>query len=409
MCPRRTGAGVTHRPPWILPVIVVSQFAGTSIWFSGNAVLGELMKSLPSAPPLSGWITGAVQLGFIAGTLVFAIFSVADRHSPRWVFLLCAAAGALSNLLIAAAAATLPGLLILRFATGFFLAGIYPVGMKIAAGWYARGLGNALGFLVGALVLGTAFPHLLRSTLESLPWQAVMFVSSGVCLSGGLLMALLVPDGPYLTAAAPFNPRAVATLLIRHRQLRDAATGYFGHMWELYTLWAFIPMFLGVYASTRPGAALNLPAWSFAIIAMGTLGCIVGGLVSVRYGSRRVAQLQLAISGLCCLVSPMVFAASPKLFTAFMLLWGVTVVGDSPQFSTIVARSAPQELVGSALTLVNCIGFSITVVSLALVQWLASVLPLQYVLVVLTPGPAVGLIAMGSWTASKPPAEATER
>ncbi len=388
-------------------MIVVSQFAGTSIWFSGNAVLGELMRTLPSAPPLSGWITGAVQLGFIVGTLVFAILSIADRHSPRWVFLLCAAAGALSNLLTAAAATHLASLLALRFVTGFFLAGIYPVGMKIAAGWYARGLGNALGFLVGALVLGTAFPHLLRSTLEALPWQTVMFVSSGVCLSGGLLMALLVPDGPYRTAAPPFHPRAVATLLVRHRQLRAAATGYFGHMWELYTLWAFIPLFLSAYASNRPDEPLSLPAWSFAIIAMGSLGCVLGGLVSIRYGSSRVATVQLAASGLCCLLSPVLFAASPELFLAFMLLWGTTVVGDSPQFSAMVARTAPQALVGSALTLVNCIGFSITVVSLALVQWLATVLPIQYVLVVLTPGPAVGLIAMGPLAASRSAAEET--
>ena len=382
-----------RRPIWILPVIVLSQFAGTSIWFSGNAVLGELTRAWSTTAPLSGWVTGAVQLGFIAGTLVFALLSIADRHSPRKVFLLCAAAGALANLVTVIAGANLTGLLVLRFATGFFLAGIYPVGMKIAAGWYAKGLGSALGFLIGALVLGTAFPHLLKGSLEAFPWQTVMAVSSGVCLLGGLLMALLVPDGPYLAQAPPFDPQAVATLF-RHRQLRAAATGYFGHMWELYTLWAFVPLFLGAWASQRPDVTLNVPAWSFAIIGIGGLGCAAGGLLSVRYGSARVAAVQLALSGACCLLSPLVFTVSPLPFLAFMLLWGTTVVGDSPQFSTIVARTAPTELVGSALTLVNCIGFSITVVSLALLQWLATLLPVQYLLLVLALGPIVGLVSM---------------
>jgi MFS family permease len=384
---------MTRRPPWILPIIVISQFAGTSIWFSGNAALPELMRGWTSTSSISGWVTGAVQLGFIAGTLVFAFFSIADRCSPRWVFLTCAAAGSLANLLTALAAGGLVSLLGLRFAAGFFLAGIYPVGMKIAAGWYEKGLGNALGFLIGALVLGTAFPHLLRGGLESFPWQAVMMASSGVCLLGGLLMALLVPDGPCLSPAPRFDPEAVMTLF-RHRMLRAAASGYFGHMWELYTLWAFIPLYLGAYVSQRPDLSLNISVWSFAVIGIGCLGCIAGGLLSVRFGSARIAIVQLTISGLCCLLSPFIFAAPPTLFLFFMLVWGTAVVGDSPQFSAIVARTAPKELVGSALTLVNCIGFSITVVSLSLVQWLAAMLPTQYLLLVLALGPAAGLVAM---------------
>ena len=374
-------------------MIVFTQFAGTSIWFTGNAVLAELMRGWSMSTPLTGWVTGAVQLGFIAGTLVFAVFSISDRYSPRKVFLICATAGASSNLLTAIMATNLANLLILRFVTGFFLAGIYPVGMKIAAGWYEKGLGSALGFLIGALVLGTAFPHLLKGGLEALPWQAVMVVSSAVCLLGGLLMALLVPDGPYLASAHRFDPKAVATLF-RHRQLRAAATGYFGHMWELYTLWAFVPIYLGAFASSRADVTLNIPVWSFAVIGIGSLGCTAGGLLSIRYGSTRVAMVQLALSGLCCLCSPLMVALSPVLFLAFMLVWGTAVVGDSPQFSAIVARSAPRELLGSALTLVNCIGFSITVVSLSLVQWLATLLPVQYLLPVLAIGPAVGLVSM---------------
>jgi MFS family permease len=382
-----------RKPIWILPVIVFSQFAGTSIWFSGNAILTELLSAGAAGSSISGWVTGAVQLGFISGTLVFAFFSVSDRFSPRIVFLLCTLAGAIFNLSIVYTDTSLCALLLLRFSTGFFLAGIYPVGMKIAAGWYEKGLGNALGFLIGALVLGTAFPHLLKGGFASLPWQSVMAVSSGVCLFGGLLMALLVPEGPYLKTAPSFDPRAV-TSLFRSRMLRAAALGYFGHMWELYTLWAFVPIFLGAYISQNPDVLLNLPLWSFAIIGIGSLGCIVGGRISMRHGSAVVAAGQLAVSGLCCLLSPLIFALPPQLFLSLMLLWGITVVGDSPQFSAMVARTAPGELVGSALTLVNCIGFSITVVSLAVAQWIAALVPAQYLLLVLVVGPIFGLFAM---------------
>lgn len=385
--------GVNRRPPWTLPVIVFSQFAGTSIWFSGNAVLAELMELWSATSPMAGWITSAVQLGFIAGTLVFSLFAVSDRFSPRRVFLLCTVAGALSNLLIALAGNSPAWLLTFRFITGVFLAGIYPVGMKIAAGWYEKGLGNALGFLIGALVLGTAFPHLLKGGLSPVPWQWIIFLSSGVCLLGGLLMFLLIPDGPYRVSTTGFDPLAVVTLF-RHRQLRAAAFGYFGHMWELYTLWAFVPVFLTGYLSRVPGISLNVPLWSFWIIAIGSVGCSVGGLVSARVGSAQVAFILLVVSGACCLLSPLFFLASPALFLPLMLLWGMAVVGDSPQFSTIVARTAPRQLVGSALTLVNCIGFSITVVSLSLAQWISSVVNPQYLLVMLAAGPVMGLLWM---------------
>jgi MFS family permease len=382
-----------RRPAWTLPIIVFAQFAGTSIWFSGNAVLAELMQRWPSPSSMAGWVTSAVQLGFIAGTLIFAILAISDRYSPRWVFLLCAVAGALFNLLTSLANTGPTGLLVLRFTTGFFLAGIYPVGMKIAAGWYEKGLGNAMGFLIGALVLGTAFPHLLKGVLSALPWQTVIISSSGVCLIGGLLMAVLIPDGPYLVRGTRFNPMAVAALF-GHRPLRAAACGYFGHMWELYTLWAFLPMFLSAYAANTPGLSVNISLWSFLAIGVGSVGCIGGGLVSRRVGSATVAAVQLSVSGICCLLSPLFFFAPPALFLPFVLVWGMAVVGDSPQFSTIIAHTAPRDLVGSALTLVNCIGFSITVVSLSVIQWLSAAAAPQYLLILLAAGPVTGLVCM---------------
>ena len=369
-------------------MIVLSQFAGGSLWFAGNAVIGELQLALGLPDAALGWITSAVQLGFIAGTLGFAFFAVSDLASPRLVFLLCALAGAAANAASYALAQGLGSLLVLRFATGFFLAGIYPVGMKIAAGWYRDDLGKALGFLVGALVLGTAFPHLLKGLGTALPAQQVMLGVSALAVAGGAAMFALVPDGPYLSGGARFDPRALAAVFGAPR-FRASAFGYFGHMWELYAFWAFLPLVIAAHA-----APLAVPLWTFAVIGVGALGCIAGGLASLRRGSARVAFAQLAASGVCCLLSPLLFHAPTWLFLAFLLFWGIVVAGDSPQFSALNAAYAPRELVGSALTIANCIGFAITIGSIELLNAAAGSLGAQWLFVLLAPGPVFGLAAL---------------
>ena len=263
----------------MLPVIVGSQFAGASLWFAGNAVIGDLRHAWNLAPQSLGYVTSSVQLGFIAGTLAFAFFAIADLFSPRKVFFACSLAGALCNLALLGLGEGLGTLLALRFATGFFLAGVYPVGMRIAAGWYQRDLGNALGLLVGALVLGTAFPHLLKALGANLPWQSVTLAVSGLAAAGGLLMLAFVPDGPHLAKAARFDPRALRTIF-SSGAFRASSFGYFGHMWELYAFWAFVPVALAAHAA-RGGAQLAVPLWSFAVIAAGALGCAAGGRVSL--------------------------------------------------------------------------------------------------------------------------------
>jgi MFS family permease len=379
----------TPRPPWILPVIIFSQFAGTSLWFAGNAVLADLQREWGLAAEALGYTTSAVQLGFICGTLVFAFFALADRVSPRIVFFACSLAGALANLGVYAAAEGLWSLAAFRFATGFFLAGIYPVGMKIASGWYRSDLGNALGFLVGALVLGTAFPHLLKAFGQTLAWEAVTVAVSAVAAAGGLLMLLCVPDGPYLGKGTAFDPKALA-VIFRSPRFRASAFGYFGHMWELYAFWAFVPFVIAAHAA----GTVNVPFWAFAVIGAGFLGCAGGGLVSLRAGSARVAFAQLAASGVCCAVSPLFFGAPTPLFLAFLVFWGVVVIGDSPQFSALNAANAPRELVGSALTIANCIGFAITIFSIQLLNALATVVSPANLFLALTPGPILGLVAL---------------
>ncbi len=376
------------RPARILPVIVASQFAGGSLWFSGNAVLGDLQRKWNLTDSALGYITSAVQLGFICGTLVFAFVAIADRYSPRRVFFACSLLGALANLGIFLAAGELGTLLGFRFATGFFLAGIYPVGMKIASGWYRGDLGNALGFLVGALVLGTAFPHLLKGLGQAWSWQNVMLGVSAIAALGGLLMLLLVPDGPHLARGAKFDPAALA-VIFRSRGFRASAFGYFGHMWELYAFWAFVPMAL----AARPEVS-NAPFWAFAVIAAGAIGCVGGGLVSLRAGSARVAFAQLAASGACCLAAPLLYFAPTALFLAFLVFWGIVVVGDSPQFSALNAANAPRDWVGSALTIGNCIGFAITIASIQLLNAALAWIPIEYLFLLLAPGPALGLLAL---------------
>jgi MFS family permease len=336
-----------------------------------------------------------VQLGFIAGTLVFALTNVADRFSARAVFLVSSLAAAAANTGLLA----LPhferaygALLALRFATGFFLAGIYPVGMKIAASWYREGLGGALGFLVGALVLGTALPHLVRGLGGGLPWDTVTLALSALAAAGGVLMMALVPEGPHLARAARFDPHAVARAF-RTPAFRASATGYFGHMWELYTLWAFVPLLLAGW-SVLHRQVIDVAFWSFVIIGAGAVGCVGGGLLSRHIGSARVAFGQLSLSGACCLLSPLAFAWPAPAFLAFLIVWGIVVVGDSPQFSALNAATAPKEYVGSALTIVNCVGFALTIPSVVLATWLAERLPIEAWFVPVAIGPALGLLAL---------------
>jgi MFS transporter, DHA1 family, inner membrane transport protein len=376
-------------PRHILPAIALSQLAGTSLWFAINAVMPDLQRDAALPDAAVGWLTAAVQLGFIAGTLVFALLAVADRFSPRLVFLACTLLGAV----LAAATAWLPPelglLLVLRFATGVCIAGIYPVGMKIAAGWYAQGLGWALGVLVGALVLGTALPYGLRALGAAWPWQTVMASVGAIAAAGGMLMALAVPDGPHLAPSrtrASFSPGAL-TVVWHDRRLRASVLGYFGHMGELYALIVLLPAIIALRIADGTDASW----WAFAAIAAGTIGCVGGGVWARRIGGARVAGLQLACSGTCALLAPWLIEAPLLPWALWLLLWGLTVSGDSPQFSALTATNAPRALVGSVLTLVNSIGFAISTATIVLFVHLASMWPLQAVLPWLAVGPVIGV------------------
>jgi MFS family permease len=339
-------------------------------------------------------LTSAVQFGFVAGTLAFALLAIADRHSPSGVFFFSSVLGALFNLALIVNSNSLFTLLSLRFLTGFFLAGVYPVGMKIAADYYQKGLGRSLGLLVGALVVGTALPHLFRSISSDIPWRTTLIMTSSLALVGGILIKWLVPDGPYrkrLTARA----RHPVGQIFKLREFRSAALGYFGHMWELYAFWAFVPLMLETYASQHPEYKVNISRMSFAVIAAGGPACILGGFVSETLGAKKTATCALLLSGLCCLLSPLfIYYAQAPVWTIFLIFWGMVVVADSPMFSTLVATHVPAESKGTSLTLVNCIGFSITIISIQLLGMLLQKINPVLIYTLLAAGPLFGLIAL---------------
>ncbi len=361
------------------------------MWFAVNAVIADLQSSLNVDISHTGVVTSATQLGFISGTLIFSLFALSDRYSPRKLFLYCSILGALSNLSIFLAY-DLFSLLVFRFITGFFLTGIYPIGMKIASGWYRKGLGNAIGFLVGALVIGTAFPHLLKSIGGSLPWKEVIIYVSLLSTVGGIMMYLSVPDGPNIISGGKFVTKDVLKIF-SIKKFRSAAFGYFGHMWELYTFWAFLP-FIFIYYNKLHSAELNIYFFSALIIASGSIGCIGGGLISKFWGSSKVAFVQLSLSGLCCLISPLMFSAPISIFLAYLFVWGITVAGDSPQYSALIALNSPKELSGTGLSLIISIGFAITIVSLWFIYRFTEIFQLPVMLMLLFPGPLFGVISL---------------
>jgi MFS family permease len=378
----------------ILPTIVIAQFFCTSLWFAGNAIMPDIVKAFDVEPSYLSQLASIVQVGFITGTLVFAILNISDRFASSKVFFVCALIAALINVAICIDGISLTELMTFRFMTGFFLAGIYPVGMKIASDYYQQGLGRSLGFLVGALVLGTAFPHMLKSISGNLPWKYVLVSTSTLCFVGGLSMWLLVPNRNVQKNVQRLKWNAWSQGF-RNKQFRAAAFGYFGHMWELYAFWVFVPVILTAYEHHYPGTHFNVPLLSFFIIAAGCLSCIGSGLISQRAGAARTATAALLISCVCCLVSPfLLFTSSSILLIVFLFIWSMAVIADSPLFSTLVAQHAPAESRGTSLTIVTCIGFAITIISIQLIALLRNSINEQYIYLVLALGPVLGLVIL---------------
>lgn len=377
-------------------LIAIAEWFGTALWFTPNAVIGDLQQLWSLAPGDLGWLTGAIQLGFLLGTLGIGLSGVADRIDASRVFAFACVIGALSNALLPFAGSLWPAVA-LRVVTGAALAGIYPLGMKLMVGWAPDKTGLGLAWLVGMLVLGTAMPHLLagiggENGASAGDWRLTLWLASGLALLAGFIVWRL-GEAPAAVSSSLAKPSRLAGLqAFRIADFRRAAGGYFGHMWELYTLWTLIPLLLAAASPGLSNTALALA--SFALIGIGAPGCWIGGWLSLRIGSRNVASIGLTGSALCCLLYPWLAPhAGFALLILYLGLWSLLAVIDSPHFSALSAKACPPPLLGSALTLQNAIGFAISAISIGLlVPWLSALG--ATIAWWLLPGPLLGLAAL---------------
>ena len=376
-----------------VPVIVVAQLFGTSLWFSANSAADDLIRTWGIAPADIGTLTNAVQLGFILGTLTFAISGLADRYPASRIFAVCAILGALGNAAFALFATGMAAGIPLRFAVGFCLAGVYPLGMKLVVSWVPERAGAALAQLVGMLTLGTALPHGIRLAGAGWSWQATILVSSALALAAAAMIFRL-GDGPHLKRRHDAPPLRLGGVFYAFsvREFRASALGYFGHQWELYAFWTLVPALVLLSGLATPGST-TLSGLSFAIIGIGALGCILGGWWSQHIGSARVAATALALSAMCCAVFPFSMNWPAWIKIGLLFLWGASVVADSPHFSALSARACAPEIVGSALAFQNSIGFAITMLSIQLgTAWIGAWgTDIAWLLL---PGPLLGLLGL---------------
>ncbi|MPZ51601.1 MAG: MFS transporter [Acidimicrobiia bacterium] len=361
-------------------------------WFSASAVVPQLRADWSLSASESAMLTIAVQLGFVAGALLSSLLTLADVLPPRRMMLVGAIGAALANLLLLgvdSAALATP----LRFLTGFFLAAVYPSGMKSMATWFRRGRGMALGVMVGALTLGSAAPHLVNG-LGGLNWCTVVWTTSLLTVLGGVVAETMVSDGPFAFPRARFRP-GQAVAVFRDRKVRLACYGYFGHMWELYAMWAWIVVFFSDLLDERGlGGEAVAPFIAFATIGIGAAGCVVGGVLADRRGRPWLTSVAMVASGSASVLIGLIRNSPLGVVITVALFWGFWVVADSAQFSAMITEVADQTYVGTALTLQLAIGFSLTVVTIWLVPLLQDELTWRWAFAVLVPGPALGTAAM---------------
>ena len=380
-----------------LGFLALAELLAMGLWFSASAVVPQLTALWDLSSSQKAWMTMSVQIGFVAGTLISGVLNLADRIDNRRLIVAGSFAGAVFNAAIPLSHCGPETAIALRFLTGAALAGVYPPGMKIIATWCREDRGLGLGILIGALTVGSAMPHLLNGvpllgTPGMPPWRSVLLASSVMAIIGALISALFVQPGPFLAKVAPFDWR-YALKPYTDRSTRLANFGYLGHMWELYAMWTWAPIFL---LASYQAAGLRLDTArlaGFGVIAVGALGCVLAGVLADRAGRTVIAAYSLAVSGGCSLVVGLFFD-SPLAVTVICLVWGFAVVADSAQFSAAISELIDSRYVGTALTVQTSVGFLLTLVTLQIVPVLTELLGWRYVFMILAIGPAFGIWSM---------------
>ena len=378
-----------------LGLLSLAELLALSLWFSASAVLPALSRDWALGDAGRAGLTIAVQAGFIVGTLAAALTNLADILPPRSLMMWGALAGAAVNGALALWVERLAPALALRFLTGVCLAGTYPPAMKIVATWFRERRGLAIGLLVAALTVGSATPHLIRG-LTDLPWRHTLLAASGLAAAGALAVAL-VTEGPYRFPPARFDLR-MAIGVLRERGPRLACLGYFGHMWELYAMWTWLGVFLAASLEAAGGggfAGLNASAATFVCVGLaGGLGAYAGGALADRWGRTTLTMAAMALSGLCALAIGFTYGGPPLVTLFVAVVWGVSVVADSAQFSTAVTELAPAAYVGTALTTQTCVGFALTMLSIWLIPPVVALVGWRWAFAMLAVGPGLGVVAM---------------
>lgn len=363
----------------------IAVFFALSLWFSAAVVIGDLTDHWGLTEAAKPWVSAAVPAGFVGGSLVSAVFGFSDRFPGRIFFAASALAGALLNSLLLVADSPFEGIL-LRFLTGAALAGVYPVAVKVLTLWFPKHRGLAIGIVIGALTLGSALPHLLV-LLSNIKWEMVMVLSSILSALAALIMLLCVQDAPQQGKSSVFSLTMLSRVL-RNKPVMLANYGYFGHMWELYAMWTWLPFFLAAGGFTSSSLSF------LAIGLAGAAGCVTGGLLADRIGRARLTIWSMGISAACSVVIGFTFEQAPLFTIAIACLWGFSVIADSAQFSAAVSDFAEAEYLGTALTFQMSIGFLLTIISINLVSWLQAYIGWEWVFLILGIGPLLGIAAM---------------